>query len=73
MKPVLRNGCVVAVLRAGRQSLAFRPPLECWRHVELLHMGGGGVGVCGGVPSGVPHALPIRSGAGQVYRASQST
>ncbi len=45
------------------------PLLERSASVELSGHGGVGMGVCGGVPFGVPHALSFRSGAGQVYRA----
>ncbi len=60
---------VVAVLRVGNISSPTFPISNVRDTLKPFYMGGCGVGVCGGVPSGVPHALSFRSGAGQVYRA----
>ncbi len=68
-----RDGRVVLVGRGwpegGGHISSPRPYRERSASVELSGHGGVGVGVCGGVPCGVPHALPFRCGAGQVYRA----
>ncbi len=43
-------------LRVGDISSPTSPRSNGSDTVKLVHMGGCGVGVCGGVPSGVPHA-----------------
>ena len=50
---------VVAVLRVGDISSPSSPSSDVGDTLNLFYMGGCGVGVCGGVPSGVPHALPV--------------
>ena len=61
---------VMGVLRVGDISSPTSPLSNGGNTSSRFHMGGCGVGVCGGVPVGVPLALPFPSGAGQVYRAS---